>query len=266
VRCSAAADQTAALARLASSHPIAHVASAMANATRDPLDNAVWHALTGPLARFATGAPPALRFDEAVAPFGALPDVPDDDAWHALRALAGPCSVAVLFRSPLTVPPGWETNAAMPCHQMVYERASAPSMSRADDVAHAARAVDLGDADAREMRALVAATRPGPFAARTHELGRYLGVRDGGRLVAMAGERLRVPGATEISAVCTDPAYQRRGLAAALVARLVGEILARGERPFLHVADDNHGARRVYEALGFTVRARVDALILRTPA
>jgi predicted GNAT family acetyltransferase len=82
----------------------------------------------------------------------------------------------------------------------------------------------------------------------------------------MAGERLRVPGAIEISAVCTDPAYQRRGLAAALVARLVGDIVARGERPFLHVADDNHGARRVYEALGFTVRARVDALILRTPA
>lgn len=230
----------------------------------DALDNAVWHALTGPLARFATGASPALRFPDDVAPFGALPDAADEVAWDALRALAGTGGIGVLFRRPLAVPAGWEPVAVMPCAQMTYEGATPPSPATADGLA--APWCELGADDATEMLALVAATRPGPFGPRTHELGRYLGVRDGGRLVAMAGERLRVPGATEISAVCTDPAYQRRGLAAALVTRLAGEIVARGERPFLHVADDNHGARRVYEALGFTVRARIDALVLRAPA
>lgn len=224
------------------------------------LDNAVWHALTGPLARFATGTPPALRFPDDVAPFGSLPDTVDDAAWNAARVAAGPGGIAVLFRNPLDAPPGWEVVARMPCAQMTYDRPAPPVGPELD-----APPVTLGAGDAAEMQALVAATRPGPFGPRTHQLGRYVGVRDGGRLVAMAGERLRVPGATEISAVCTDPAYQRRGLAAALVSGLVGEILARGERPFLHVADDNHGARRVYEALGFTVRARIDALILRTP-
>jgi ribosomal protein S18 acetylase RimI-like enzyme len=226
------------------------------------LDNAVWHALTGPLARFATGAPPALRFPDDVAPFGALPDAPDDAAWDALRAAAGPGGMAVLFRRPLDVPAGWEALAVMPCAQMTYDRATPPAAGAARD----ASPVTLGADDTVQMLSLVAATRPGPFAKRTHELGRYVGVRDGGRLVAMAGERLRVRGATEISAVCTDPAYRRRGLAAALVAGLAGEIVARGERPFLHVADDNDGARRVYEALGFSVRARIDALILRAPA
>ncbi|MBY0277892.1 GNAT family N-acetyltransferase [Candidatus Binatia bacterium] len=253
----------------------------------EPLDNAVWYALTGPLARFAVGAPPALRFDDELAPFGALPDAPDPAAWDALRTLAGAGGMAVLFRTPVEVPAGWEVLARMPCDQMLYARAEPPVLTgrpasappseltggpsatppRPDDAADASvAALDLGDDDAAEMQALVAATRPGPFATRTHRLGRYIGVRDRGRLVAMAGERLRVAGATEISAVCTEPAYQRRGLAAALVTRLVADCLARGERAFLHVADDNHGARRVYAALGFRVRARVDALILRAPA
>lgn len=250
------------VARPAGSHPAAR-SRMVRGRMSEPLDNAVWHALTGPLARFAVGAPPALRFDAEVTPFGALPHAPDAAAWDALRTLAGAGGVAVLFRAPVEVPAGWEVLARMPCDQMVYERTEPPRP--AANLA-APAALDLGDADAAEMRALVAATRPGPFATRTHQLGRYLGVRDGGRLVAMAGERLRVPGATEISAVCTDPAYQRRGLAAALVSTLIGDCLARGERAFLHVADDNHGARRVYQALGFRTRTRVDALLLRAPA
>lgn len=238
----------------------------MVQAMSEPLDNAVWYALTGPLARFAVGAPPALRFDGEVAPFGALPDAPDPGAWDALRTLAGPGGMAVLFRTPVEVPADWEVLARMPCDQMVYTHAEPPASGAGAGAAPLPAPRDLGDDDAADMQALVAATRPGPFATRTHELGRYLGVRDRGRLIAMAGERLRVAGATEISAVCTDPAYQRRGLAAALVTLLVADCLARGERAFLHVADDNHGARRVYEALGFRVRTRVDALILRAPA
>ena len=230
----------------------------------EPLDNAVWHALTGPLARFADGTPPALRFALDVAPFGALPDAPDADAWDALRALAGPGGITALFRRPLDAPPPWETLAVMPCAQMTYDRDQPPAPDRA--AAPPDAALVLSADDAPDMRVLVAATRPGPFADRTHELGCYVGVRDAGHLVAMAGERLRIAGATEISAVCTDPAYRRRGLAAWLVSGLVGGILARGERPFLHVADDNHDARRVYEELGFSVRARIDALILRAPA
>lgn len=223
-----------------------------------PLDNAVWHALGGPLAAFAEGAGGALRFRPDVAPFGAIDDPDDPASWDALRALFGAQSVAPLFRPPLTPPAGWTTVMRWPCWQMV-----APASLDAPEVDGL---VVLGPGDVDEMLALTEATRPGPFLRRTHELGHYVGVRTDGRLIAMAGERLRVPGATEISAVCTDPAHQRRGLAASLVRVLAARIQARGESAFLHVATDNLGALRVYAALGFERRASIEAVALRAPA
>jgi predicted GNAT family acetyltransferase len=123
----------------------------------------------------------------------------------------------------------------------------------------------LDGSNVAEMLALVALTKPGPFEARTIELGRYLGVFADGRLVAMAGERFHLDGHTEVSAVCTHPDAQGRGLGAALTHAVAAGILERGERAFLHVAEDNHTARRVYERLGFTTRAMVDVLVARPP-
>ena len=98
---------------------------------------------------------------------------------------------------------------------------------------------------------------PGPFAPRTIELGGYVGVVEDGRLLAMAGERMAVPGHTEVSGVCTHPDARRRGYGAALTAHVAAGIQARGETPFLHVVAGNDGARRVYEQLGFTHRCDV---------
>ena len=66
--------------------------------------------------------------------------------------------------------------------------------------------------------------------------------------------------------MCTDAAARGRGLAAALTAHVARGILADGERPMLHVAATNDGARRVYERLGFAVRREVDFAVLRTPS
>jgi predicted GNAT family acetyltransferase len=116
------------------------------------------------------------------------------------------------------------------------------------------------------MLDLVARTQPGPFRPRTIEMGTYLGIRRGGALVAMAGERLHPPGWTEISAVCTDPAFRRQGLASRLVLAVAAGIRARGETPFLHAAASNTTAIRVYEALGFRLRRRTTFATLRVPA
>jgi predicted GNAT family acetyltransferase len=115
------------------------------------------------------------------------------------------------------------------------------------------------------MLALVERTRPGPFLYRTIELGTYLGVRRDGALIAMAGERLRPAGYTEISAVCTDAAYRGTGLASRLVEVLVGTIRARGEVPFLHLTMANESAHRVYAALGFETRALLDVIAVQAP-
>ena len=122
----------------------------------------------------------------------------------------------------------------------------------------------LGPADVGQMLELVARTEPGPFGPETYRMGRYLGIRRSGALIAMAGERLRPPGWTEISAVCTDPMFRGRGLAAALVRTVAAGIDARGETAFLHVMQSN-GAVRLYEALGFEVEAAYPITVVQAP-
>ena len=114
--------------------------------------------------------------------------------------------------------------------------------------------IRLGPADVPEVLDLVERTRPGPFGPRTMELGTYLGIRRAGALVAMAGERLRPPGFTEVSAVCTDEAWRGHGFGSRLTLAVVAGIRARGEVPFLHAVATNAGAIRLYEQLGFEYR------------
>jgi predicted GNAT family acetyltransferase len=114
--------------------------------------------------------------------------------------------------------------------------------------------ISLSDVDAKDMHDLVEKTKPGPFGKRTHEMGNYIGIRDRGRLIAMAGERMRFDGYVEISAVCVDDDWRGRGLAGRLVNLLCREIEQRGETPFLHVFSDNRSAIGLYERLGFELR------------
>lgn len=221
--------------------------------TARALDNPVWHGLRGPHARLAQRDPSgrALRYDPEVSIFSGV-DQLDAAGWNALAALAGPEGVAVLFRSAIgPVPAGWREQMRLRGLQMV-----------AGDLAPAA-ALDttpLDPSHAAEMVALAQLTEPGPFLARTVDLGGYRGVVRGGRLLAMAGERFRVPGWTEISAVCTHPDARRQGLGAALTLTIAEQIRSRGDRPFLHAVDTNRDAIRLYESLGFAVRRRVDVV------
>ncbi|WP_371619386.1 GNAT family N-acetyltransferase [Streptomyces sp. NBC_00454] len=231
------------------------------------LDNPVWSALSGPHAHFAvtvTGAVPgpgsspgprAARYPSDVASFAALADPADPRSWAELAALAGPGAVTGVS-GVFSVPEGWETVWSVPGVQLVDTSLRA----EADP-----EAVRLGPADVPEMLALVELARPGPFLDRTVELGTYLGIRREGRLVAMAGERLRPPGWTEISAVCTHPEHRGGGLATRLVRAVAAGIRGRGDVPFLHTAAANTDAIRLYESLGFTLRRRPSFMAVRVP-
>jgi len=122
--------------------------------------------------------------------------------------------------------------------------------------------VPLGEADVPEMLALTQLTKPGPSGRRTREMGDYRGVREKGQLIAMAGERLRILGYTEISAVCTHPNHLGRGLATSLITLLMEKIRSRGERAFLHVRPQNKRAVQLYERLGFQTRVLLQYAIL----
>ncbi len=215
-------------------------------------------ALDGPHGHLAERHGSAVRYPPDVAPFGALGGEGAQTDWADLASLVGPRGVVALFDPP-TPPAGWTTARSFDAVQMVRESAPTAPSAVDEDL------VTLTDADLPAMLDLVARTEPGPFGPRTIELGRYLGVRDGDALAALTGERMRLPGWTEVSAVCTDPAHRGRGLARRLVEAVCAGIEARGQRPLLHVMAANTGARALYVSLGFEVRRPVHIAAVQAP-
>lgn len=218
------------------------------------LDRPVWNTLTTRHAGLAVGDARAWRIDPAVGPFAAAAD----GSPASLAALAGlvPADdeLWLIEAAALPLPPGVRVARRTTLEQMVAETVAPPSA--------AFEILALGDADAPEMLALATLTEPGPFRDRTHRLGGFVGVRDAGRLVAMAGERMKVPGFTELSGVCTHPDHRGRGYAAQLMRAVATRILGRGEAAFLHVYPSNAGAIALYEALGFRRRAAIDMTVI----
>ncbi|MGA9978457.1 MAG: hypothetical protein WBQ08_07475 [Candidatus Sulfotelmatobacter sp.] len=184
-----------------------------------PLDNVIWQALTTRQAHCAEICGEARWFLRDITLLSAFRE-PSDKGYDSLAELAGPGGTAALFLDePYCARPGWELIAGPPLLQMIYENGSLP-----DAPAAGSTILELGEKDSPEMVELATRTKPGPFGTRTHELGTYLGIRrrvsdrisdrvsDKEKLVAMAGERLKIPGHTEVSAVCTHPEHTGRGL------------------------------------------------------
>jgi predicted GNAT family acetyltransferase len=222
----------------------------------NPLDRPVWASLSGAHAQLSLGDALARRYRPDVNQFASACRDDDEQAQAALAGLLGPGDeIIVLQVPPVVVPPGCAVRKSAQGVQMVATQAvqTPPSVSGA---------VRLGDADAPEMLALAQLTQPGPFFPATHTMGTFWGLRIDGRLAAMAGERLRPPGHTEVSGVCTHPDFRGRGLARTLSALVAARIQARGETPFLHAWKTNAGAIQLYESLGFRLRAEVDVKII----
>src|SRR4051794_15274214 len=197
----------------------------------------------------------ARRYPEDVSPLTGLRE-PTPASLADLRALVRPGEGVALFNpEPLNVPADWEVVRAHPLEQMICtEVVGAPVEPQ----------FRLQRSDVPDLLALTAATEPGPFLPRTIEMGRYFGTRSGEdrRLIAMAGERLRLDRFTEISAVCTHPQFRGRGHARALLVYLAARILAEGRTPFLHVLPENVGARSLYERVGFTMRRTIQLTVI----
>ncbi|HLK24661.1 MAG TPA: GNAT family N-acetyltransferase [Caulobacteraceae bacterium] len=196
------------------------------------------------------------------APYGLFAAAADQTA-ESQGALAALCpadgAIALVEAPEVGEPPGLRAVQHGVCVQMMLADAIPPAEP-------AFPVVRLGDGDAPEMQALASLTRPGPFFERTHRLGEFIGVRVDGRLAAMAGERLRLPGLTEVSGVCVHPDFRGQGYARELTRIVARRILDRGETPFLHVFDDNTAAITLYETLGFRLRTRLSLTVLARAA
>jgi predicted GNAT family acetyltransferase len=218
-----------------------------------PLDRVVWNALAGRQAAFAEGGAAARRYRSDIIPFGAARDR-STESLAALASLIKPGEVVVQVETEVpTLPPGLVGVRSGDLVQMVLTDAP---VAVAD-----ARIEMLAEADAAEMLALAQLTEPGPFTLKARALGTFYGIRIGGRLAAMAGERMKIDGHSEVSGVCSHPDFRGRGLARLLSIFVTQKILARGETPYLHAWADNASAIGLYETIGFKVRAHFHALL-----
>lgn len=220
------------------------------------LDRPVWASLTTTHARLSVGDDMARRYELEVNRFASARD--DSDA--ALRALAslvsGSDQVFVLQAPPIQVPAGLTAIKLAKGVQMVAHDPVAPPPEGSKNI------VALGEPDAAEMLALATLTEPGPFLRQTHRMGNFFGIRVDGRLAAMAGERFRFPGYTEVSGVCTHPDFRGHGFAKRLSRHVAAAISARGETAFLHAWKSNVAAIALYESLGFRWRCDVNVAVL----
>lgn len=220
-----------------------------------PLDNPIWHALTSVHEPMAIASGLARTYHPDISPLTALYE-PTEQAFRDLENIVDREQGVGLFTTQeIRVPTGWNILMEGWMEQMIY-------LHPISNANHDTQYSVLGETDVDAMLALIEATGPGPFRKRTIELGRYLGIRnEAGQMVAIAGQRLHLNGFTEVSAVCTDPAYRGHGYASALISANIEHILASGNVPFLHVFEDNP-ARHLYKKLGFTHRTRMRLTVI----
>jgi predicted GNAT family acetyltransferase len=227
----------------------------MSDSPSHPLDHPIWTALTTTQQSLAEGDGRARRYPTEVTPFADMPDM-SPESFSALAALMSPTDIAVLFTPDTVKPPaGFKVVLADTGEQLIGMPVETP--------ANGVDIVTLGVDDVPAMIELTALTKPGPFSARTHELGTFLGIRVDGKLVAMAGERMKPAQYTEITAVCVHPSHRGRGYGQMLLSAISRQIVSRGEIPFLHVFTNNHQAIALYRRQGMEIRRRLHVTVLK---
>ena len=211
------------------------------------LDNPAWWALNSLHKDFAQGTDRAKRYRKGFLPFIACADALDD-----LAPWIEPGEVFYIIGRLPELPNGWTMEFELPCTQMIL-----PAQPNPVAAAQTPPIETLGSDNATEMFDLINSIQPGYYNINTRQLGNYYGIRRQGRLIAMAGERLRIPGFSELSAICTDPSYTGRGYAQQLITHICRELTASNITPFLHTALTNHRAIKLYEHLGFHHRREI---------
>ena len=211
------------------------------------LDRPIWSSLTSSHANYSIGSQRARRFETDISPFAAARDESELSLSDLATIIPDNGQILIAQTEPIIIPSKTRAKLTTTAYQMVYQGSDI-----APQYQHVIEPLTLSDGP--NMLELAGLTKPGPFLDRTHLLGEFWGVKKQGQLIAMAGERLKQPGFTEISGVCTHPDHQGKGLGRELCIAVSLRITDRGETPYLHVFSDNTSAIKLYEKLGFYTR------------
>lgn len=217
------------------------------------LDRPIWNALSSLHAPVSEGGGFARRYRPDIHPFACSRD-DSPESMAALAALCSPGDTQIFLQAdPVVLPPAFATTMMAEGVQMVADS----RLPQPDDP----RIEKLDESDAADMLALATLTKPGPFTMHALALGDFWGIRDNGRLVAMAGERLKMAGMTELSGVCTHPDFRGRGIGRLMTLCVAGRVFAAGDQPFLHTFAANATAIALYEKIGFRLRRRMHVAV-----
>jgi len=220
------------------------------------LDNPIYHALNSAHRHFAKGVDEVKYYLKDIAAFAGMKDNSVENL-QTLYEISEPGSLFVVFsKVPLTIPALWTLHTHVDMFQLVYESKDIPESTNED-------LADLDQSHVHEMTTLVELTKPGPFLAKTIELGNYTGIFAENQLIAMAGHRFFPSPYREVSAVCTHPDHLGKGYAFKILQEQIRRILNREEIPFLHVKNDNLGAIKLYQKLGFKIRTEMTAYVIK---
>jgi len=209
------------------------------------LDNPVWYALQTTHKPFAEGTAAVQRYPQGVLQFAGCADPATADL-NEIIPWTVPGEKLIIIGVLPSLPANWTLLRELPCTQMTCENAVPTSAEKENNI------LVLTNADRLDMVELTNLVQPGFFYERTPDLGRYYGIRDGGKLVAVAGERTKISGWTEVSAVCTHPEYTGKGYAQRLVTHIINTNIENGIKLYLHLLTSNERARKIYDLLGFT--------------
>ena len=220
------------------------------------LDNPIYFALTSGHSHFAKGVDGVKYYQKDIAAFAGLKNNSAENL-QTLYQISEPESLFVFFsKSPVEIPAPWKLLMHIDMFQLVYE-GKAVLHNSYDGL------TDLNKSHVPEMTELVNLTKPGPFLAKTIELGNYTGIFSENLLIAMAGHRFFPTPYREVSAVCTHPDHVGKGYAFKILQEQIKRILNRAEIPFLHVKNDNEGAIKLYQKLGFNIRTDMIAYVIK---
>jgi len=205
---------------------------------KDPFYNAL-HTTQKPL---AMGTERIKKFPADVLPFVGLKEY-DGNILHEIEPFMQ-ANEEVFIKDLFTnIPANWAVLNHVPVMQMVCTKPSEITITQDIQL--------LCENDYGELFSVVDLVQPGYFKPNTHLLGKYYGIRKNGALVAVAGERLKITGFIEVSAVCTMPGHTGKGYAQQLMALLINQIFNAGNIPFLHVLATNTRAITLYKYLHF---------------